>query len=538
MISLGRVQPSTEPQPGQTQPGQTQAAQTQAAQTQATQPEPPRVQPAAPPLAVRPVLLLAGAVVAVLLATSGRYGYHRDELYFIVAGQHPAWGYADQPPFTPLLLAAMNAIAPGSLLVLRLPSALAAAATVLLCGLLAREMGGGRRAQLLAGSFAAVSAVTLVTGHFVTTTTFDVLFAALLCWLLARAIRTGDGRLLVPAGVVLGVGLLNKDLVGILAVALLAGIAIAGPRWLLRSRWLPVGGLVAVVLGLPYVIWQARHGWPQVELARVIADEGDEGGRIGFIPFQLILVSPLLTPVWMAGLIRLLRSPQALPFRGFAVMYLLLAAIFLVTGGKAYYMAGAYPVLLGSGAVAIDGWLSPGATTLRRWLVAAAVGLSAASAAVVGLSLLPPAVLAGSLILEMNPDAGEMVGWPAEVNTIAQVWNGLPTAERQHAVIFTANYGEAGAIERYGPERGLPAPYSGHNALADFSVPPGSSAPVLVIGYSDQGFLGQFFAGCTLAARVDNGYGLDNEEQGHTIWVCRQVRRPWAQLWPELRHLS
>jgi hypothetical protein len=484
------------------------------------------------------VLLLAGAVIAALLATSGRYGYHRDELYFIVAGQHPAWGYADQPPFTPLLLAAMNAIAPGSLLVLRLPSALAAAATVLIGALLARELGGGRRAQLMAGSFNAAAGVTLVTGHFVTTTTFDTLLAALLCWLVARAIRTGHDRLLLPAGLVLGVGLLNNVRVGILAGALLVGVAISGPRRLLGSRWLLAGGAVAVALGLPYLVWQARHGWPQVEMTRVIAGSGDEGGRIGFIPFQLVLVSPFLAPVWIAGLVRLLRTPQARPFRAFAVMYLVLAATFLVTGGKAYYMAGAYPVLLGAGAVATDGWLARGCGRLSGWLVGAAIGLSAASAAAIGLAVLPVSVLPGSVIMAVNPDAGEMVGWPSEVDAIARVWNGLPAADRQHAVIFASNYGEAGAVARYGPDRGLPAPYSGHNALADFAVPPGLAAPVVLVGYDNAERRDRFFAGCRLAARVDNGLGLDNEEQGHPIWVCRQVRRPWAQMWPDLRHLG
>jgi Dolichyl-phosphate-mannose-protein mannosyltransferase len=486
--------------------------------------------------ALRPLLLLGGAVTAVLLATSWRYGYHRDELYFIAAGRHPSWGYADQPPFTPLLLAAMNAIAQ-SLVLTRLPSALAAGASVLLTGLIAREMGGGRRAQLLAGTFAAVSAVNLVTGHFVTTTTFDVLFSALLCWLVARTIRTGDERLLLPAGLALGVGLLNKDLVGIMTVALLIGIAVAGPWALLRSRWLLAGGVVAVLLGLPYVIWQAGHGWPQVEMTRVIARSGDEGGRAGFIPFQLILVSPLLVPVWIAGLVRLLRTPAARPFRAFGVMYPVLAVIFLVTGGKAYYMAGAYPVLLGAGGIATDGWLASAAGRARAALLGAAVGLSAAVGAVIGLAVLPVSALPGSPIMAVNPDAAETVGWPAEVDTVARVWNGLPPADRAHAVILALNYGEAGALELYGPSRGLPTPYSGHNAFSDFAVPPDDAAPVVVIGY-EPAYRDEFFTACRLAARVDNGYGLDNEEQGHPIWVCEQLRQPWRQMWPRLRHIT
>ena len=177
---------------------------------------------AGPPstLARRPLLVVAGAVAALLVATSWRYGYHRDELYFLVAGRHPDWGYPDQPPLTPILARLMDSIGPGSVVVLRLPSALAAAAPVLLAGMTAREMGGGTRAQLLAAASIGVAGITLVTGHFVSTTTYDVLFSAALTWLLARAVRTGENWLLLPAGLALGLGLLNKSLIGVLAAAL------------------------------------------------------------------------------------------------------------------------------------------------------------------------------------------------------------------------------------------------------------------------------------------------------------------------------
>lgn len=489
----------------------------------------------APPVAWRPLLGVTAAVTGLLLATSGRYGYHRDELYFLAAGHHLAWGYPDQPPLTPLILRGATAFAPGSLVALRVPSALAAALTVLLGGLTAREFGAGRRAQLVAAATVAVSAFTLVTGHFVTTTTFDGLFSAALCWLVARAIRTGDGRLLVPAGLVLGVGLVNKDLVGIFAVTLLAGIALAGPRWLLRSRWLWVGGAITVALGLPYVLWQAANGWPQVHMAGSIAGDDVQGGRLGFIPFQLLLVSPFLAAVWVAGLLRLLRSPAARPFRAFGLAYLLLAAVYLVSGGKAYYLAGAYPVLLAAGGIATDGWLRRGAGRFRAALLATAIGLSAVTAAVVGLALLPVRQLGP--VLAVNPDAGEMVGWPAFTGTVAAVWQGLPAADRDHAVIFTGNYGEAGALLRYGPDHGLPAPYSGHNGFADWAVPPDSATVAVVVGL-DRARLAAFFGRCDSPGVIDNGLGLDNDEQGAQVYVCRDPRRPWSAMWPQLRHLG
>ncbi len=484
----------------------------------------------------RPLLALAGAVAALLVVTSGRYGYHRDELYFLVAGRHPDWGYPDQPPLTPVIARLMDALAPGSLVALRLPSALAGAAIVLVTGLIARELGGSRRAQLVAASCAAVSAVTLVTGHIVSTTTYDVLFSALLCWLLARAVRTGTDGLLVPAGLVLGLGLLNKTLIGLLAAALVVGLLAVGPKKLLRSPWLGGGALVALVLGAPYVVWQALNGWPQLEMSRLIAGEGDQGGRLGFVPFQLLLVSPVLVPVWVAGLVRLLRAPEARPFRFLGVGYLVLAGFLLLTGGKAYYLAGAYPALLASGAIATDGWLAEGARQTRRWLLVAAVALSAVVGAVVGLAVLPARALGP--VLAVNPDAGEQLAWPGFVETVAGVWDGLSPSEQGLAVIVTQNYGQAGAIERYGPARGLPLPYSGHNGFARWRVPVGAAGPVVVVGYADADLRDRFFASCQQRATVDNGLDLDTEEQGTPIWVCAAPVKPWSQLWPELTHLG
>jgi 4-amino-4-deoxy-L-arabinose transferase-like glycosyltransferase len=196
----------------------------------------------------------------VLLAgLSGRYGYHRDELYYLAAGRHLAWGYPDQPP----LVALLSWVAPDSVVVLRLPSDFAAAAVVVLAARLTRELGGQRAAQTLAAASMAVAPLLLGAGHLLSTTTYDLLVWALLLWLVVRVLRTGDQRLFVVCGVVAGIGLLNKDLVAFLIAALVVGIAVAGPRRILTSGWLWTGGAVAAVLWAPYLLWQARHGWPQ-----------------------------------------------------------------------------------------------------------------------------------------------------------------------------------------------------------------------------------------------------------------------------------
>ena len=244
----------------------------------------------------RVVWAIAAVQLAALVATSTRYGYHRDELYFIVAGSHPAFGYPDQPPLVPLLCAGLNALW-HSLLLLRLPSAIVAGATTVLSALVARELGGGRRPQLIAAGCAAGSGFALAVGHFVTTTTTpDLLSTTALVWLVIRAVGRRSGPPLLVAGAVVGVGFEAKPQVGIVATVLTATLLAVGPRWPFRSWWALGGVATAVALAAPYLIWQQLHGWPQVTVAGNIGGSA-EGGRVGFIPFQLIMVSPLLVPV-------------------------------------------------------------------------------------------------------------------------------------------------------------------------------------------------------------------------------------------------
>ncbi|MEO6859205.1 MAG: glycosyltransferase family 39 protein [Solirubrobacteraceae bacterium] len=485
------------------------------------------------PVARGPLLAIAGVAMLALALTSGRYGYHRDELYFIAAGAHPALGYPDQPLLAPLLARAMDLLAPGSLLVLRAPAILACGVTTVTTGLLARELGGDRRAQALAGACWAAGAVCLVTGHFVTTTTYDVCATAVVSLLIARVLRTGDNRWWLPAGAVLGLALLNKSLIGVMIGVVLVALAILGPRALLRSRWLAAGAALAVLGALPYGLWQLAHGLPQSQLAASIARSGAEGGRPGFIPFQLILIGPLLAPIWITGLLELLRNRELRALRCFAAAYLVLIPIFILTGGKAYYMSGLYPILLAAGAIRAGGWLGH-----RRWrtlLLTGAVALTAAISAVIGLDVLPIRDLGGSVVLKLNPDAGETVGWPRFTDTIAAVYHSLPADTRARAAIFTHNYGEAGAIAHFGPALGLPYPYSGHNGWALWGPPPNSDTTALLVGI-DRQQAKHDFTGCRLHARINNGQSLNNQEQNAPILICTGERRPWSRLWPTLRH--
>jgi len=491
------------------------------------------VQPRAA-FAARYVLPVALADLVVLVALGNRYGYHRDELYFRDAGQHPAFGYDDQPALTPLIGRLSTTLFGDTPRGLRVMSAVAMAVVVVLVALLARELRAGRSAQFLAAVCAGVSAIVLLAGHLLSTETFDVLVWVVVLVLVARLLDDGDPRLWLAVGATVGIGLENKHLPLLLVAALLVGLAL--DRRLvavLRSPWVWAGAGIALLLWMPNLTWQATHGWPQLELAGQISREEGGENRAMLIPLQFLLVGPPLAPVWIAGLVALLRHRDLRPWRPLGTAYLALLVILFVLGGKGYYAAPLLLCLLAPGAIVVEHW-SAGRSP-RRALLIVAVVVSAASSAVITLPLIPVGSLADTPIPDVNEEAGETVGWPELVRTVARVRDSLPAADRDRAIVFTENYGEAGAIDRFGSSLGIPRAYSGHNAYWRFGQPPDGGAPVIVLGYEGTP---PNFVGCRRAATIDDGVGVENEEQGGTVWVCAQPEGPWSQLWPRLRHLD
>jgi hypothetical protein len=418
--------------------------------------------------------------------------------------------------------------------VLRLPSALVAAATTVVAGLVAREVGGSRRAQVIAAACTATSGFALAVGHFVTTTTFDLLSTTALGLLLIRAILRRSGWSLLWAGVVVGVGCEAKPQVALVAVVLMAMLLAVGPRWPFRSWWTAGAALAALVIAGPYIVWQQVHGWPQLTVAHNIAGSA-EGGRIGFIPFQLVMVSPLLVPVWIAGLAAPFRRAELRSLRFVPLGYGVLVLAYIVGNGKAYYLASLYPVLLGLGAVPTAAWLTR--ASWRTPLLAAAIVVSAAVSAFIALPLLPERSLQGSVPMAVNPDLGETVGWPRFIDTVSSAWRSLPAAERRHTAVFTQNYGEAGAVDVLGRSHGLPRAYSGHNGFAEWGEPPSTDSSALVIGFDGAKDAAPAFTACRRLATIDDGVGLDNDEQGLPVLVCRTTAS-WSALWPTLRHYN
>lgn len=474
-------------------------------------------------------------LAAVLIALSGRYGYHRDELYFLACGQHLAWGYPDQPPLVPLIARLMSDIAPGSLVVLRLPSAVASFALVMLSGLLARELGAGRAAQVLAAIGVATAPLVIGAGHLLSTTTIDLPFWALFCLVVARTLRTGNDRLWIVAGLVAGLGLFGSDLLAAGIFALAVGLAVAGPRRPFRTGWLYLGGVIAGLLWLPYLIWQASHGWPELSVASGIANgaSGTSAPRWQLIPEQIALLGPFLTVISFNGLLRLLREASLRWCRALGVAYLVLIVVFLVSGGKPYYLAGMVPLLAGAGAQPAMNWLRSGRLTARRALV----GL-AALFVLVSLPVTLPLVPAGDLhhtqIVKLNYDAGETLAWPTFVREIAAVNDALPAAARHKAIVLASNYGEAGAVDHYGPAVGLPAAYSGHMSYYYWGPPPAAATVAIAVGFG-RGSLAPYCGSLRLATYLNNHLDVNDDEQGAPVWVCQGLRSPWSVIWPRFR---
>ncbi|NUR24700.1 MAG: hypothetical protein HOV83_02415 [Catenulispora sp.] len=478
------------------------------------------------------MLVVLVVLAAVLTAVSARYGYHRDELYFLAAGRHLAWGYVDQPPLTPLLARASTAVFGDSPAGLRVVATAAAALTVWVAALLARETGGGRRAQVLAAAATAVSAIVLTSGHMVSTVTFDLLAWLLLCLLAARLLRTGDGRWYVPVGAVAGVAVLNKYLVVLLLVVLAVSLLLVGPRRIPAGRWLVAGVLLAFVIAAPNVWWQAHHGWPQFSVASGIERGQGVSNRATFIPFQFVYLAPPLAPLWIAGWLRLWRDPALRPLRLFAVAYPLAAVIVLASGGKSYYVLPLLVVLMAAGAEPAVRWAARGPR--RGWVLPATIAVVAAVNILTTLPVLPPRDLGP--VNAVNKEQGEQVGWPRFVATVAEAWRRIPSDQRKNAVIYTQNYGEAAAIERYGPAYGLPRPYSGHMSYGDWGPPPDSAGgPVLIVHYPANTRLASQFLDCVPLAVVDDGYALSNDEQGTVVQKCAGPIGSWSSRWPALR---
>lgn len=476
------------------------------------------------------MVLVAAVAVLGLLAVAGRYGYHRDELYFLVAGDHLDWGYVDQPAFTPFVARLADTLAPGSVVALRLVPALATGFTIVTGALLARELGASRRGQVLAAGAMAGGGFVLGVGHLLSTATFDLLAWMVTLWLVARLLRTTDTRLWWIIGAVAGLALLNKHLIVLLGVAVAVGLVAERRFDLLRTRHLVGGGLLTVALAAPNLTWQARNGWPQFDMAEVLAERLAVENRLTLLPLQVVFVGPLLAFLLIRGT-RWLARPEGRRFRPLLWAWPVGLVAAFVTAGRPYYVLPLTITVLLAGIVASE-TLPDGGRRLG-WRIAA----SAVTSLPLALPLLPVSRLSGP-VAATNEAAVETVGWPELAEQVASVVRSLPSEQQENVVLLTGSYGEAGALERFGPDHGLPEPFSPHNHFAYFRRPTDDAATVVAVRFSPGGRLDPWFESCEVIDHVDNGLGVDNEVQGQPIMVCRGLRGTWEEVWPQLRFLS
>jgi 4-amino-4-deoxy-L-arabinose transferase-like glycosyltransferase len=462
------------------------------------------------------------------------WGLHRDEFYYLAGGRRLDWGYVDHPPITPLLYRTAETVFGASQVGLHAMPALLSGVLVIVGALLARELGGDRRAQIIAAVGIAVSPFFLGTAHFLSTVTVDILLWSIGLLLFARLLRTRDLRLWLAIGVVAGAGLMNKDTMLFWGVGVVAGVVLARDFELLRNRWFVFGLLIAGVIFLPNLVWQGQNDWASIEFLRSLQSHTDSiSSPWLYFPYQLVLLGPLLAVIWIPGVWWLLRSDEAKPFRALALGYVVVLLLIFVLRGKAYYVGSWYPALFAAGSVRLA---SVGRRPLRVYLSYLLVsGLTAAPFA---LPLVPSTSSFAKTAVGADDELGELIGWDHMAHQVADIAHALPADQQAQLTILTSNYSEAGAIEYWRHELGLPQPISRQNSYWIWGYGPAhENGTTVVVGFS-QPELERYFTDVRQAGTVTNAIELHNKEYGTPMFVCRGQRMPWAEIWPLLKDYS
>lgn len=497
-------------------------------------------------------LLAALSVAKIALHFGGitRYGFFRDELYYMACGEHLAWGYVDQPPLIAFVAWFARHVFGSSLVSIRLLPVLAGGAVVFCTGILARELGGGRLAQFFAAIAILFAPAYLAFDSFLSMNAFEPLLWLICGWIAIRIAKGDSPQLWLAFGAVAGVGLENKHTMLVFGFALIAGILLAGDARLLRSKWLWLGGAIALALFLPNLIWEARHGWPQIAVVRNAQQfKNLPISPLQFVGDQVIFMGALACPLWLGGLGWCFFSRSGRTFRFLAWSYLIVLAVFIGFHGKSYYLLPIYPFLMAAGAVAFEKITESRDRRSLRTVYATILILAGLITVPFGVPVLPVATflrysqaLPYSMFAKTERDAidvqlpqlyADMFGWQNVADTVADVYRSLPPAERANCGILAGNYGEAGAIDYYGPALGLPKALSGHNSYYDWG-PRGYSGECMIIFGERSGEFIQLFGDVQQVATIHSRYAMPNE-RSVPVYLCRKPRAPLSALWPQFK---
>ncbi|HEY7142655.1 MAG TPA: glycosyltransferase family 39 protein [Streptosporangiaceae bacterium] len=485
------------------------------------------------------IALIALGAFAVEIAVSGRYGYVRDELYFLALGHHLSFGYVDQPPLLPLLARGISWLTGNTLVGLRVLPALMMSAMVLATAAMSRMLGASRAGQLFAALAAALCSEYLGVMHELITTAPDYLLEAVMILLVMRLLASQDPRWWIAIGGCVGVGSEVKWNIAFLAAGLVAGLLAALPRdsmrTLLRSRYLLIGAVIAAGLAAPDLIWQAVHGWPVIGMDRELQTAAGSN-RASYWLVQVLFTGPVLTLIWLRGLIWSLRGQAAARrFRPVAIGCALVIMAQFVLGGKGYYPGAAYTFLLAAGTVPLRrGPSGRGARVALTALLAVSVLAFGLIGVISGLPVLPARTLRTTQLQKVNDAIGDQIGWPALAATIAAGYRAVPSGQRRYTAILTGNYGEAAAVDRYGPGLGLPQAYCGSNSFWYLGPPPAADTAAIAVNVGPA-LLHLEFASVRRVATFYNGLGVSDGEQGAPIYLVTGLKSSWARAWPAFR---
>jgi hypothetical protein len=480
-----------------------------------------------------PVLVIGLLFGAVHMLTNGQYGFHRDEWQFLSDAQHMDWGFVPYPPLTAAVEHLSMNVFGLSLVGLRLISVLAQVLVIVVSGLMASDLGGGRLAQIFAAVAVALSPLPIFEATEFQYSSFDMLWWVLIAWSAIRLLRDNEPRWWVAIGLFAGLGLQTKYSIAFELAGVLVGVLLTDARRYVTSGWFWAGGAIALLIFSPNLVWLIRHDFISYHFLQGIhARDVNEGRAEGFLRGQFVMNANLFAaPVWLAGLFAYFSDRR---YRMLAWMYLVPLLLFLFARGRFYYTCGAYPMLVAMGSVIGERWLHTMRPAWRIGIVTLlftgvfAIGLYA-------MLCLVPFASRGALrdfALRKSGDLREEVGWNELVVQVAAIRDALPPDQRVNLGIAVGNYGEAGAIALLGQKYHLPTPITAVNSGWLRGYPQTPPNAFIVLGSSRER-VDELFTGCRLAGHVTNAWGVVNEESQYhpDIFVCGPTRKPLSELW-------
>ncbi len=497
-----------------------------------------------PQLATGTLIALCAIKLVLHLFTSVRhYGYFRDELYYLDLARHLDWGYVDCAPLIAVYAKAALLMG-GSLAALRIIPAIAGVALIVITMLLARELGGGRYAQLVAGLAILLAPAYLGMASLLTMNAFEPLYWMACALVLARILRTGESRLWLWFGVFAGLGLENKHSTLSFGFAVVVALLLTQHRREFAKQWIWIAGAIALALFLPNIIWQIRHHFPTIEDLANVRRMGKNVvlGPLAFVKEQVLDMGPILLLVWLPGLIWLLRKRT---WRVLGLTFVVFFVLMEIAHAKNYYVFPIYPMAFAGGAIAIEEWLASKAAWTRATVAAVFVIASLPLVPITTWMLSPEHLLAYQDAIGFKPAKQEVhhesllmqpiadqFGWPEMVREVAGIYNSLPQEERANTGIWAGNYGEAGAIDQFGPQYGLPRAYSRHQNLWYWGPPPQVYKNLIVLEWDHDDVADS----CTSYQPFDHYERWGMGEENTPIYLCRGVKFDIQKIWWHSHH--